>query len=134
MPDRPLATGPGLRLRGWISALRREGVALYIAGRDPRTPRTAKLLALTVAAYALSPIDLIPDVIPVLGYLDDALLLPLGVLLAVRLIPDDLMEEFRYQAALLGRPGAHWAGGAIILAVWAFCAALAFAWAWRAFG
>ena len=113
--------------------MRKEVVALYLAGRDPRTPRAAKLLALAVAAYALSPIDLVPDVIPVLGYLDDALLLPLGVLLVVRLISDELMEEFRYQAALHGRPGAQWSGGAVVLGLWAAFAALAAAWAWHHF-
>jgi len=67
--------------------IRRDVVAVWIAARDPRTPLSAKLVAEAVAAYALSPIDLIPDFIPVLGYLDDLLIVPLGILLAVRLVP-----------------------------------------------
>ena len=75
--------------------------ALWIAARDRRTPWYAKLLAGAVVAYALSPIDLIPDFVPVLGYLDDLILLPLGILLAVRLVPKPLMQEYRSAAAKL---------------------------------
>ena len=71
----------------WARAIRRDVVAVWIAARDPRVPWYAKALALAVAAYALSPIDLIPDFIPVLGYLDDLIIVPLGILLVVRLIP-----------------------------------------------
>ena len=79
--------------------IKREAVAVWIAARDPRVPWYAKLLAATVAAYALSPIDLIPDFVPVLGYLDDVIIVPAGILLTVRLIPDGLMDEFRAEAA-----------------------------------
>jgi uncharacterized membrane protein YkvA (DUF1232 family) len=79
-------------------------VALWIAARDPRTPLLAKLLAGFVAAYALSPIDLIPDFIPVLGYLDDLLIVPAGIWLAVRQVPPALMAEFREQADSRARP------------------------------
>jgi uncharacterized membrane protein YkvA (DUF1232 family) len=79
-------------------ALRREIFALVIAYRDPRTPWYAKAWALVVATYALSPIDLIPDFIPVLGYLDDLVLLPLGIALAMRLIPAGVMEDARLTA------------------------------------
>ena len=93
-------------------------VALWLAGRDPRTPLGAKIVAAMVAAYALSPIDLIPDFIPVLGYLDDLLIVPLGILVAVRMIPAALMAEFREQALLrAGRPKSAAAGVAII-AIW----------------
>ena len=79
--------------------------ALYLASRDPRVPWYAKALAVCIAAYALSPIDLIPDFIPVLGYLDDAILLPLGILLVVRMIPPDVMAEHRAAARPLQRNG-----------------------------
>jgi uncharacterized membrane protein YkvA (DUF1232 family) len=87
------------RLKAWARALKRDVVALWLAARDPRTPLAAKLLAGVVAAYALSPIDLIPDFIPVLGYLDDLLLVPAGIWLVVRLIPAELLAEFRAAAA-----------------------------------
>ncbi|MBZ9566790.1 YkvA family protein [Modicisalibacter tunisiensis] len=99
------------RLKAWAGALKREVAALYLATRDPRTPAAARWLALAVIAYALSPIDLIPDFIPVLGYLDDLLLLPLGIWLCLHLIPDAVMQDCRRQAATrppaaLGRRGA----------------------------
>lgn len=99
-------------------------VALWIAARDPRTPLKAKLVAGAVAAYALSPIDLIPDFIPVLGYLDDLLIVPLGIMLAVRLIPAPLMEEFRAASRLRdGRPMSR-IGAVFIVAIWLVAVAL----------
>jgi uncharacterized membrane protein YkvA (DUF1232 family) len=101
-------------------ALKREVYALPLAARDPRTPFYAKLFAGLVAAYAFSPIDLIPDFIPVLGYLDDLILIPLGVMLAVRLIPPQVLEDSRAQADALmaqGKP-ISWLGALIIGAVW----------------
>jgi uncharacterized membrane protein YkvA (DUF1232 family) len=92
--------------------------ALWIAARDRRTPWYAKLLAGAVAAYALSPIDLIPDFVPVLGYLDDLILLPLVILPAVRLVPKPLMQEYRVAAALLDDRPASKAGLALIIAIW----------------
>jgi uncharacterized membrane protein YkvA (DUF1232 family) len=89
----------GRRLRAWAEAAKREIVALWLAARDPRVPWYAKLVAGAVAAYALSPIDLIPDFIPVLGYVDDLIIVPLGILLAIRLIPRPLMAELRILAA-----------------------------------
>ncbi len=74
------------RLKEWVRAIERDVLAIYLAARDPRVPWYAKALALFVAAYALSPIDLIPDFVPVLGYLDDAILLPLGIVLVVKMI------------------------------------------------
>src|ERR1700754_1669765 len=89
----------------WAKSLKRDIVALWLAARDRRVPWFAKAMAGAVAAYALSPIDLIPDFIPVLGYLDDLVIVPLGILLAVKLIPPPLMAEFREQAAArAGRP------------------------------
>ena len=102
----------------WARAIKRDVVALWIAGRDPRTPWQAKTVALLVASYALSPIDLIPDFIPVLGYLDDVILLPLGILLAIRLIPDALMGKFRREAAhWIERPTSR-IGMASIIGLW----------------
>ena len=90
------------RLKAWASELRQETAALALAARDPRTPKAAKWLAAGSLAYAISPIDLIPDFIPVLGQLDDLLLVPAGLWLARRMIPKDLMEEFRARALAKG--------------------------------
>ena len=106
--------------RARVAALKRETLALYLAARDPRTPWYARAVVAAVAAYALSPIDLIPDFIPVLGLLDDAVLLPLGIALALRLIPEDVIGECRSRAAeafATGRPVSRSAALAI-LAIW----------------
>lgn len=104
--------------QAWAKTIKRDVVALWIAARDGRTPITAKILAAIVAAYALSPIDLIPDFIPVLGYLDDLLLVPLGILLAVRLVPETLMTEFRAAAEqALERPSSR-AGLVAVVLIW----------------
>lgn len=86
------------RLKNQARALKREIVALRLATRDPRTPLAAKLIALAVIAYALSPIDLVPDFVPVLGQVDDLILVPLGLWLAIRLIPREVIEEARARA------------------------------------
>lgn len=113
--------------KGWARGIKRDVVALWIAARDPRTPLTAKIAAGAVAAYALSPIDLIPDFVPVLGYLDDLLIVPLGIMLAVRLVPPALMVEFRATArAREGRPVSK-AGLLAVVAIW-LAAILALAW------
>ena len=106
------------RTKSWARDVKRDVVALYLAARDPRTPLVAKFTAAAVAAYALSPIDLIPDFIPVLGYLDDLVIVPLGILLVVRLIPPELMAEFRHEAIQRGRLPAHWGGAAVIMSLW----------------
>lgn len=106
------------RLKQWARATKRDAHAIYLAARDPRTPWYAKALALCIAGYALSPIDLIPDFIPILGYLDDAILLPLGVLLVVRLIPPEVMAEHRASAAAsLDRPVSR-AAAVLIALTW----------------
>ncbi|MBR0896621.1 DUF1232 domain-containing protein [Bradyrhizobium tropiciagri] len=117
-------------VKAWARNLKRDSVALYLASRDPRVPWYAKALAIAIAAYALSPIDLIPDFIPVLGYLDDLILLPLGIWLALSLIPDEVMAECRTRAAaVLQRPISRagmiaivmlWIAGALALASTAF--------------
>lgn len=110
------------RLADWAHALKRESLALYYAARDPRTPWYAKVLAGAVVAYALSPIDLIPDFIPVLGYLDELLLLPLGIWLALRLVPAAVLADARRRAeATLERPTSRTAA-VVIVAVWVACA------------
>jgi uncharacterized membrane protein YkvA (DUF1232 family) len=86
-------------LRRWARIAKREALMLRLAATDPRVPWYAKALAVGVAAYALSPIDLIPDFIPMLGYLDDLILVPLGVSLAIRLIPPAVRDELRRTAA-----------------------------------
>jgi uncharacterized membrane protein YkvA (DUF1232 family) len=116
------------RLKAWARALKRDVVALWLAARDPRTPLAAKLLAGVVAAYALSPIDLIPDFIPVLGYLDDLLLVPAGIWLVVRLIPAKLLAEFRAAAVARERPRSF-VGVVIVGAAWLAIGCLV-AWLW----
>jgi uncharacterized membrane protein YkvA (DUF1232 family) len=117
-------------LKHWARAIKRDVGALWLASRDPRVPWYAKAVAAAIAAYALSPIDLIPDFIPVLGYLDDLAIVPLGILLAIRLIPADLMEEFRAEAARRSRPASR-AGLAFMVLVWLVAAAFAARFLWR---
>jgi len=106
-------------LRSWAGTIKRDVVALYLAAVDPRVPRLAKIVAVGVAAYALSPIDLIPDFVPILGYLDDLVILPLGIMLAVKLVPADLMAEFRAAAITRERdPVLGKAGAAIVVSLW----------------
>ena len=87
----------------WARRLSRDTDAIYLASRDPRVPWYAKFLAIAVAGYALSPIDLIPDFIPVLGYLDDLIIVPLGIWLVVSLIPEQIMDEYRAIASDAGQ-------------------------------
>ncbi|NKM52974.1 DUF1232 domain-containing protein [Rhizobium anhuiense] len=105
----------------WAKSLKRDIVALWFAARDPRVPWHAKTVAGTVAAYALSPIDLIPDFIPVLGYLDDLLIVPLGIMLAIRLVPVEVMIELRTEAAKRIERPSSCLGMIFILAVWLAC-------------
>jgi uncharacterized membrane protein YkvA (DUF1232 family) len=112
------------KAKAWARSIKRDVVALWIAARDPRVPWYVKLTAGCVAAYALSPIDLIPDFIPVLGYLDDVIIVPLGIMAAVRMVPPVLMTEFRATAASsVGRPVSR-VGAAVIIAIWAASCAL----------
>lgn len=106
------------RLRRWTSSIKRDIHAVYLTARDPRVPWYAKALAAVVAAYALSPIDLIPDFVPVLGYLDDLLLLPLGILLVIRLTPPGIMAEHRTAAGRAKHPPVSWIAAAAVLVLW----------------
>lgn len=115
------------RLDGWrqrARLIKRDTLALYLACRHPRTPWYAKLCAALVAAYALSPIDLIPDVVPILGYLDDVILVPLGIVVAVRLIPGPVLAECREQAEVMVDRPTNRAAASIIVVVWIVAAAV----------
>ena len=113
-----------MTLRERVRALKRETLTLYFAVRDPRTPLVAKLVAGLVVAYALSPIDLIPDFIPVLGYLDDLILVPLGIMLALRLIPAAVLIAARAQAELTLLRPTNRVAAVVIVAIWIACALL----------
>jgi uncharacterized membrane protein YkvA (DUF1232 family) len=117
------------RFKTWARMLRRDVMALWLAARDPRTPWAAKAVAALVAAYALSPIDLIPDFLPIIGYLDDLVLVPLGIALAVRIIPAPLMAEFRVAALSQDSPRS-WLGVSLVVLLWT----LAAAWPWALLG
>lgn len=122
------------RWKEWTRIIKRDVHALYLASRDPRVPWYAKLLALAIAAYALSPIDLIPDFIPVIGYLDDLIIVPLGILLVIRLIPSAVMAEHRALAeAAQNRPVSRVAA-ATIVAVWIAAVALIAWFVWKHLG
>lgn len=106
--------------------LKAELYALYLAYKDPRVPWYARLVAACVVGYAFSPIDLIPDPIPVLGYLDDLILIPLGIALAVRLIPPGVLDECRVQAREIIKQGkpTNWLAAGVIVAIWLLLAVL----------
>ncbi|WP_448581521.1 YkvA family protein [Thermaurantiacus sp.] len=113
------------RLATLRARLARDAMILWIAARDPRTPLAAKILGGLVAAYAFSPIDFIPDFVPVFGLIDDLLLLPLGLALALWLIPAPLVAEFRASAdAAAARPVSR-SGALLVGALWVFLVAVA---------
>jgi uncharacterized membrane protein YkvA (DUF1232 family) len=113
------------RTRQWARLAKRDVYAIYRAARDPRVPWYAKALAFCVACYALSPIDLLPDFVPVLGYMDDVIIVPLGILIVVKLIPPEIMAEHRaLAAAVQDRPVSRTAE-IVILVVWAASIGLA---------
>ena len=121
----------GLRQRA--SHLQAETFALYLAARHPETPWYAKLLVGAIVAYALSPIDLIPDFVPILGYLDDLVLIPIGIGLAIKMIPPLILAECRARAQEVvsnGKPVSRVAG-AVIVAIWLGLAALCIVWAYE---
>lgn len=119
-------------LRRWARQIKRDGITLWFAGRNPATPWHAKALGAFVVAYALSPIDLIPDFIPVLGYLDDVLLLPVLIWLTVRLLPPDVLAECRMQAdewikSSGSKPISRLGAGVIVL-LWIACGSVLWDW------
>jgi uncharacterized membrane protein YkvA (DUF1232 family) len=99
--------------------------AIYCAARDPRVPWYAKALAICVAGYALSPIDLIPDFVPILGYMDDVIIVPLGILIVVKLIPPEIMAEHRALAAAAQDQLVSHTAAIVIAIVWTACIVLA---------
>jgi uncharacterized membrane protein YkvA (DUF1232 family) len=111
------------RLKRWADAITRDVVAVSLAGRDPRVPWYAKALALAVAAYAFSPIDLIPDFIPVLGLVDDLVIVPLGILLVVKLVPPDIMAEHRVRALALREHPRGTVAAVAVVVIWIAVAA-----------
>jgi uncharacterized membrane protein YkvA (DUF1232 family) len=115
--------------------LKREIHAVYLAIKDPRTPWYARVLATVIVAYAFSPIDLIPDFIPVLGYLDDLVLLPLGVLLLMKLLPEQVMADCRAKVAATagGNKPVNWIAGATIGAIWLAAIYLTVTFLWHLF-
>jgi len=118
------------RLKTWARNIKRDVVTVYFAARDPQAPWGVRLLAALVAAYALSPIDLIPDFIPVLGYVDDLLIVPLGMLLVMRLMPSDVLAHARLQAdALLAKPRSLWAAACIVV-IWLVLGFFLVRWLW----
>ena len=106
------------RLKTWASHLKQEAHALYLAARHPRTPWYAKAAAVAIAAYALSPIDLIPDFIPLLGFVDEVLLLPLAIAGVCKLIPQEVMAECRAVAAAAAERPVSWAAAVVIVLIW----------------
>jgi uncharacterized membrane protein YkvA (DUF1232 family) len=118
------------RIRCWARRVKRDATTLWFASKHPRTPWGAKALSVFVVAYALSPIDLIPDFIPIVGYLDDALLLPALIWLAVRMLPRDVLDECRDQAdrwiAENGSKPRSYVGAVAIIALWVAGAVIAY--------
>ncbi|MEO8072303.1 MAG: YkvA family protein [Acidobacteriota bacterium] len=123
------------RLKIWARKLKTEIYALYIAYQDPRTPLIARIFSICIVGYAFSPIDLIPDFIPVLGFLDDAILLPLGIWLVVKIIPPQVLAESREKARLAqsqDKPQ-NWIAAGFIILIWLSLAVLAGVYFWRIF-
>lgn len=122
----------GNNLKSWAKRIKRDGVTLWFAAKNPRTPWYAKALGALVVAYALSPIDLIPDFVPVLGYVDDVLLLPGLILLAIKLLPVDVLAECRGQAdawmASKGMKPSSRAGAVMVVVLWLAMGAVGWHW------
>ncbi|MBB1626579.1 YkvA family protein [Achromobacter sp. UMC71] len=120
------------KLKAWAKRIKRDGVTLWFAGRNPRTPWYAKALGIFVVAYALSPVDLIPDFIPVFGYLDDVLLLPCLIWFAIKLLPATVLSECREQAdewmRVQGAKPSSTIGAVVIVALWLAIAAAIWYW------
>ena len=111
-------------LKTWARRLIRDVHAVYLAARDPRVPWYARVLAIAVAGYALSPIDLIPDFIPVIGYADDLIIVPLGIWLVVSLIPEEVMMEYRAKAIEAEQRPRNTIAAIVVFAIWIFAVAV----------
>lgn len=116
-----------------VRQLKKETYAIYLACKDPRVPWYAKVLAACVVAYAFSPIDLIPDFIPVLGYLDDLILVPLGIILVLRMLPADILTECRgkAEATMAQTKPKSWIAAVVIVTIWLLLGVLAVIWIGR---
>jgi len=123
------------KFRARVAHLQKETFALYLASRHPRTPWYAKVFIAGIVAYAVSPIDLIPDFIPVLGYLDDLVLVPLGIVVAIRMIPPCVLAECRVRAheVDIGVGSTGRIAAVVVVGIWLILAALCILWAYRAF-
>ncbi len=110
-------------LKRWAKHLKHQVLTVWVAARDPRTHPAPKLIAAITAAYAFSPIDLIPDFIPILGYIDDLILVPLGIALVIKLIPAALMEEFKQTAIQLEQAPKNYRAAACVVFLWALVTA-----------
>ena len=117
------------RLKNKARLLKIDAYAIYLAYKDPRVPLYARIFAVCVVGYAFSPIDLIPDPIPILGYLDDLILVPLGIAIALKMIPKEVMAEYREQArvTMLQNKPVNWIAAGVIVGVWIGLAILAVA-------
>ena len=121
------------KLKQQASRLKAETCVLYLAARHPATPWYAKLLVAVIVSYALSPIDLIPDFIPIVGYLDDLVLIPLGIMLAIKLVPPSVLAECRTRAVTAnGKPVSLVAGAAVVV-IWLALAAMCIVWVYKAY-
>ncbi|UXR49301.1 YkvA family protein [Staphylococcus simulans] len=107
-------------LKSFVAKMNQELLVLYLSSKDQRTPMTVKILAVCIVAYALSPIDLIPDFIPVLGYLDDIIIVPLGIALCLKLIPEPILQDNRRKASELNKNilSQNWYAGVLIIILW----------------
>ena len=119
--------------KGKAKALKEDVYALYLASKDPRTPWYAKAFAALILGYALSPIDLIPDFIPVLGYVDDLVLVPAGIALLLKMIPREVLEECRERAKAQPSPGSlkNWIAGIVIVLIWITAIGVSLRVVWR---
>ena len=130
LPEHHKGRMPLGRLRRWARMVKSDILALYLAVKHVRTPLYAKVLAAIVVGYALSPIDLIPDFIPVLGYIDDIILLPLGIALVIKLLPSDVLKQCREEArthSSVMRPKI-WLAAYVIIMLWLAAAYLLYEW------
>lgn len=116
------------KLAQWAKAFKQQTLVVYFSARDPRTPLLVRLLALLVAAYALSPIDLIPDFIPVIGYLDDLILLPLGIALIVKFTPPEVISDAKVQASNLAERPTSYFAATVVVAIWLALGLLFYQW------
>ena len=111
------------KIKRWAKHLTHQVLAIWVAARDPRTRPAAKFIAVLTAAYAFSPIDLIPDFIPILGYIDDLIIVPLGIAIVIKLIPTSLMEEFKRTAIALEQAPKNYRAAACIVILWVLATA-----------